>query len=102
AAIAAIVVHVAQTRAIWLPRRKLPGAPVLPRRDLSRTALDSLGALAIAGVCIGWLFQTAPQLAALVHSPRAAAPALASLLVALAIAWVALGVLDALVRHVQH
>lgn len=108
AALAAIVVHVAQTRGLWLPRRKLPGAPTLPRRDVSQTCVDILGAIAIGAVCIGWLWTTAPQLARLVTAPPGAAAllggvgaALASLLVALAIAWVALGVIDALVRHVR-
>lgn len=101
AAIAAVVIHLAQTQTIWLPRRRLPSAPTLPRHDVSRAALDILGAAVIGAVCIGWLWTTAPQLAGLVHSPRAAGTAIASLLVALAITWVALGVLDALVRRVQ-
>jgi hypothetical protein len=101
AAIAAILVHLAQTRGLWLPRRALPGAPQVPRHDVRRTALDLAGALAIGAVCLGWLWTTAPQLALLVQSPRFAAAALASLLAALAIALLVLGVIDTLVRHVQ-
>jgi flagellar biosynthesis protein FlhB len=107
-AVAALVVHVAQTRSLWLPRRTLPGAPRLPRRDVSRSVLDLLGTMTIGAVCIGWLWLTAPQLAQVVTAATTTAAllagvggALASLLVALAIAWVALGALDALVRHVQ-
>lgn len=100
-AIAAVAVHLAQTRAVWLPRRALPGAPSQPPRRVSRAALDLLGAAAIGGVALGWLWTTAPELAALVSSPRSAGLALLALLAALAITWVALGILDALVRHVQ-
>ncbi len=107
AAVAALVVHVAQTRGLWLPRRNLPDAPHVPRRDVARSLLDVVGAVTIGAVCIGWLWMTAPHLARLVTSTTAAAifagvgGALASLLAALAIAWVALGVVDALVRHVH-
>ncbi len=101
AAIAALIVHVAQTRGLWLPRRSLPGAPRLPRSEVARSALDLAGAVVIGAVCLGWLWTTAPQLALLVESPGGAGAALASLLAALAIAWVGLGVVDALVRHVQ-
>jgi flagellar biosynthesis protein FlhB len=101
-AIAALVVHVAQTRALWLPRRpRLPGAPNLPRPGVGRCALDMLGATVLALVCLGWLFQTAPQLARLMQSPSAAGVALASLVASLSIAWIGLGVVDALVRHLQ-
>jgi flagellar biosynthesis protein FlhB len=100
-AIAAVIVHLAQTRSVWMPRRSLPGAPSLPPRRVSRASLDLLGAVAVGGVALAWLWTTAPQLAALFHSPRSAGLALLSLVAALAIAWVTLGILDALVRHIQ-
>jgi flagellar biosynthesis protein FlhB len=99
AAVAALVVHVAQTRSLWFPRRSIPGAPVLPRR--ARLGTDALGTVAIGGVTVGWLWLCAPRLAALIQAPVAAAAAILALVVTLAVAWVVLGVADALVRHGQ-
>jgi flagellar biosynthesis protein FlhB len=97
AAVAALVVHVAQTRSLWFPRRSIPGAPVLPRH--ARIGSDALGAVTIGGVTVGWLWMCAPRLAGLFQTPAAAAAAILALLVTLAVAWVVLGVADALVRH---
>jgi flagellar biosynthesis protein FlhB len=123
AAIAALVAHLAQTRAPWLPRRRIRGAPALdagaaPR--VRRAGGELAAATAIAAVAFGWLWWMAPRLAALAgldpfaapltaarHAPQlAASPLLAgaagllvSLAVALVIAWLALGAVDALVRH---
>jgi type III secretion system FlhB-like substrate exporter len=101
AALAAIALRVVQTRSLWLPRRHLPGAPVVPARRGSRAVLDQLAAIVVAGVCVGWLWSTAPALATLMQSPRTAGLAIAALLATLAIAVIALGVLDALVRKLQ-
>jgi flagellar biosynthesis protein FlhB len=134
AAIAATIAHLAQIRAAWLPRRRIPGAPALEAGALPRTrraAGELAAATVIGGVAFAWLWQTAPHLAALVaidpiapravaqtswpprwpssspaSSPAFASPLLAStaallanLAVALVLAWIALGMLDALVRH---
>lgn len=122
AAIAAMIAHLAQTRAAWLPRRRIAGAPAIEAGAGSRTrrAAGELAAAAvIGGVAFAWLWQTAPHLAGLValdpvaspapslaSSPAAASPLLASatamlanLAMALVLAWNALGVLDALARH---
>lgn len=107
AALAAAIAQLAQARAVWLPRRRIPGAPVpeagpLPR---ARRAAGELAAAAgIAAVALGALWCAAPRLAALVHlEPRAllpgAAGVAAALVAAIVIAWCAAGVLDALARH---
>jgi len=102
AAVAAIVAHVAQTRALWLPRRRIAGAPVVEPARVRRAAFD-IGAAAVVGVvAFAWLWTTAPRVALLFVSERplaAAAAAIASFLVALAIAWIAIATLDALVRR---
>jgi type III secretion system FlhB-like substrate exporter len=124
AAIAALVAHLAQTRAPWLPRRRIRGAPALeagatPR--VRRSGGELAAATVIAAVAFGWLWWMAPRLAALAGIGPIAAPAtagsphaaqlagspllagaaalLVSLAVALVVAWLALGVVDALVRH---
>lgn len=103
AAIAAIAVHLAQTRGVWLPRRRIEGAPALPAGAGPRTraAAFELVAAAVVGVtAFGWLWVTAPRLARLIDAPAgAAAMAIAAFLATVAIAWVALGALDALMRH---
>jgi flagellar biosynthesis protein FlhB len=109
AAIAALVGHLAQTRALWLPRRRITGAPALERGPAVRTraaAFELASAAAIGAVAFGWLWLAAPRIAALVElEPRAlltAAGALgASLVAAVATAWLALGVIDALARHLE-
>ena len=98
-ALAAIVAHLAQTRALWLPRRRLRGAPALDPHRVRRAMLDLTAVLVIGAVAIGWLWIMAPRLAASIGSPLAGAALIASLLAALAITWVGLGTGDALVRH---
>jgi flagellar biosynthesis protein FlhB len=126
AAIAAVIAHLAQARAAWLPRRRLAGAPVIEAGPVARTrrAAGQLAAAAVIGaVAFGWLWRTAPYLAVLVaidpvgpvgpagparlagSTPAAspllvgAAAVLAQLAAVLVAAWAALGVLDALARH---
>ncbi len=107
AATLAVVAHVVQTRALWVPRRRIPGAPTIddgvgPRT--ARSAFELAAAAVIGVVAFAWLWTTAPRLAVLVALDPSSlvssvAAALASLLVALAIAWLALAVLDALLRR---
>ncbi|MBK7534046.1 MAG: EscU/YscU/HrcU family type III secretion system export apparatus switch protein [Myxococcales bacterium] len=104
AAVAALGAHLAQARAFWIPRRAVPGAPAWPRGAGARSAgglwaLVRAAALLVAGV--GWLFVSAPQVAALAPGagPRAAAlgacaALLSSSLLVLAATWVALGALE--------
>ena len=107
AALAALLAQLAQTRTLWLPRRRIPHAPALesgPAVRARATAFDLLATLVIGTVTFGWLWIFAPHLATLVeldpHAMLSAAGALgASLLAALAIAWIALGILDALAHH---
>ena len=108
AALAAIVAQLAQTRALWLPRRRIPHAPALDAGPAARarsTAFDLLGTVVIGAVAFGWLWIFAPRLVTLFElEPRAMLSATGALgvsvLAAIAIAWVALGVVDALARHV--
>jgi flagellar biosynthesis protein FlhB len=126
AAVAALIAHLAQTRAAWLPRRRIAGAPVTEAGAVPRTrrAAGQLAAAAvIGGAAFAWLWRTAPRLAVLVAidpigpadpagtvGPIAAAPATSQLLAGtaallgqlaavLVIACGALGVLDAVARH---
>ena len=109
AALAALLAHLAQTRALWLPRRRIDQAPALDRGPAARArgAAFDLLAVAIAGaVAFAWLWLLAPRIARLVElEPRAMLVAFgalgASLLAALACTWIAIGVLDALARHVE-
>jgi flagellar biosynthesis protein FlhB len=94
-AVIAIATHLAQTRAVWLPRRRIEGAPALPRR---RGLLDIAGAAVIGLTAFAWLWLTAPRLARATSLSDAGA-AIAAFVATLAIAWVALGALDALLRH---
>ncbi len=101
-ALAALAVHLAQTRAGWLPRRRVDGAPSLPSDAGARTrrsALDLIAAGVIATVSFGWLWWAAPRLAALPAVPLAAGALILAALAALAIAWVGLGTGDALLRN---
>jgi flagellar biosynthesis protein FlhB len=104
AAIAATLAHVAQTRAAWLPRRRIAGAPALPRAGVERASFELASAGVIGAVAVGWLWLTAPRLAVLLRLDTMAngvATAIASLVVSLAIAWLVLGVVDALIRNAQ-
>ncbi|MDX2087165.1 MAG: EscU/YscU/HrcU family type III secretion system export apparatus switch protein [Kofleriaceae bacterium] len=102
AALAAMLVHVAQTRAVWLPRRRVTGAPAVPPARVGRTAFELAGALVVGAVTFGWLWAMAPRLAGLVGTPAAGALLLVAFLASIAIALVGLGVLDALFRHAAH
>jgi len=105
-ALVAFVAHVAQTRALWLPRRRVAGAPAFERARSRDALLELASAAVIGGATFGWLWTTAPRLVALLAlEPTfdvllvAIGSALASALVAFAIAWLALSILDALARR---
>lgn len=99
AALAAPIAHVAQTRGLWLPRRSVRGAPALETPRTRHAALGLVGGVAVGAVTLGWLWMMAPRLALLVQSPAAGAMMLAAFAATLAAVWIAIGVLDALVRH---
>ncbi|MBS1121425.1 MAG: FlhB HrpN YscU SpaS Family [Deltaproteobacteria bacterium] len=101
-ALIAVIAHVAQTRSLWMPRRTLAGAPRLDAGPGARTqhaGFELASAGVIGGVAVGWLWLVVPRLAALPSVPQAGASLIASALAALAIAWFAVGVMDALLRH---
>ncbi len=93
AAIGALVAHVAQTRALWLPRHALDRAP-RPPRDANHRGLAF--AAAIGAVTVGWLWLAAPALAA---APSAAT--IASAAATFITAVVAVAAIDALLRRVR-
>ncbi|HSK02014.1 MAG TPA: EscU/YscU/HrcU family type III secretion system export apparatus switch protein, partial [Kofleriaceae bacterium] len=104
AAIAAFVAHVAQTRGLWLPRRRIAGAPAVEPARARHASIEIGSAVVIGATAFGWLWLTAPRLAALFASDQllaGVAAAIGSLAVSLAIAGVAVGVLDALVRRAE-
>jgi type III secretory pathway component EscU len=109
AATIAVVAHVVQTRGFWLPRRRIPGAPIVDNGPGARTTRSAfeLGAAAVVGaVAFGWLWTTAPRLAKLVELAPSSlvtstGAAIASLVTALAIVWLVLAVLDVLLRRRQ-
>ncbi|CAN5250871.1 N/A [soil metagenome] len=109
AAIAATAAHLAQTRALWMPRRRITNAPALDRGALARTrgtAFDLLAVAVVGAVGFGWLWSFAPRLAVLFElAPgdmlRASAALGASFIAALAVAYLALGVIDAVARQVE-
>jgi flagellar biosynthesis protein FlhB len=109
AALAALITHLAQTRTLWMPRRRIDHAPALDRGPAARTrsAAFDIVAVAVAGtVAFAWLWLLAPRIARLVElEPRAMLVAFgalgASLLATVACTWVAIGVLDALARHLE-
>jgi flagellar biosynthesis protein FlhB len=95
AAIVAIGAHLAQTRAVWLPRRRVEGAPAVQHGD----ARALVAPFVIGAIAFGWLWLVAPRLAALTAVPLAGALLVTSAAATFAIAWVVLGVGDALLRH---
>jgi len=104
AAIAALIAHAAQARALWLPRRRIPGAPAAPRGPAARArrgGFELASAAVVGGAALGWLWSMAPRLAALPSAPLlpAGAALVAGAVATLAIAWALLGALDALLRH---
>jgi flagellar biosynthesis protein FlhB len=100
-AIAAIVAHLGQTRALWLPRRRLADAPAPERSALAHAIVELGGAAVIGTVVVGWLWMIAPRLATLFELPAAAASLVASFIATIAIALVAIGALDAIVRRLE-
>jgi flagellar biosynthesis protein FlhB len=97
-AVVAIAAHLAQSRAIWLPRRRIEGAPALPPRRTRAAAFELASATIVGVTAFAWLWLTAPRLARAASIDDAAA-AVAAFLATIAIAWLALGALDALLRH---
>lgn len=108
-ACAALLGHLAQTRAFWLPRRRIAGAPAVPRGPGPRTrtaAFELVCTAAIGAAAFGWLWKAAPRLATLValnaSDMLTAAAALGAAVVAvLAAGWLILGVVDSLTRHLE-
>jgi flagellar biosynthesis protein FlhB len=108
-ALVAAAAQLTQTRAVWIPRRRVDGAPSIDAGPTARTrhaAIDLASAAVLGAVVLGWLWLMAPRLAALVEleptsALRAAVALLASAVAAFAIAWLALGVIDAIARHVE-
>jgi flagellar biosynthesis protein FlhB len=99
-ALAALAAHFAQTRRLWAPRRRVTGAPSQPKR---RGLLDLAAGVAVAAVGLGWLWIAAPGLArliAILDPLTAAATLLGGLGVALVVAWIVAGAIDAISRHV--
>lgn len=99
AALAALVAHVAQTRSIWIPRRRLRGAPALDSSRTRRAGKDVTAAAAVGAVAVGWLWACAPRLARLVDEPAQATWMLLAFAASLAAVWAVVGALDALLRH---
>ncbi|MEZ4358890.1 MAG: EscU/YscU/HrcU family type III secretion system export apparatus switch protein [Kofleriaceae bacterium] len=106
AASAALLAHLAQTRAAWLPRRRVRGAPEPPGGAGARVRgalAASLRAAALAAVAVGWLIAAAPALAASLRAPSAASLAGAASLLAgaaltLTATWVGLGAIELVAR----
>jgi type III secretion system FlhB-like substrate exporter len=104
AATAAAIAHLAQTRAPWLPRRRIPGAPAVasgPAERTRRGGFELAAAAALGATAFGWLWSSAPRLAALSSAPLAGGALLAGAVATLATVWALLGALDALLRHLQ-
>ena len=99
AAIVALVGHLAQTRAMWLPRRRIKDAPSIDPARTRNAMVELVSAMVVGAVAFGWLWIVAPRIAMLSSVPLAGGLAIASAAASFAIAWVAIGVLDALLRH---
>jgi flagellar biosynthesis protein FlhB len=82
-----------------MPRRKLAGAPAIDPARTRRAAFELLAATVVGAVAFGWLWFVAPRIAALSSVPIAGGLLVTSAAASLAIAWVALGVADALLRY---
>lgn len=108
-ALAAGLAHFAQTRTLWLPRRRIAGGPTLLRGASWRArnaAFELAGAVAIGGTAVMWLWVEAPNIARLVeqNAPdmlRGTTALVAMFVSCLGIGWVALGVVDSLFRHAE-
>ncbi len=101
AAVGAVVAHLAQTRGLWLPRRQLRGAPALDTSRTQHASLGLLGALAIGGLTLAWLWAVAPRLGRLVETPTAGVRMLIAFVATLGTAWIVLGTLDGLLRRAE-
>lgn len=107
AATAAVIAQLVQTRAAWLPRRRLAGAPqpdAGPRARTRRTAGELAAAALVSGAAFAGLWTAAPRLATLAFAPAASllpgAAALGSRIAgAVLAAWIVAGALDAIARH---
>src|SRR5262249_52772690 len=69
AASAALIAHLCQTRAVWLPRRRIADAPALeagPVPRARRATGELAAAVVIGGIAFAWLWWTAPRIAVLV------------------------------------
>lgn len=98
-AVIAIIAHLGQTRALWLPRRRIRGAP-LPPRDRGWQMARELAAPSLIGAAtVGWLWFSAPQIAALFEQPLAAGPLIASAAATLVATWLGLAIGDSVARH---
>jgi flagellar biosynthesis protein FlhB len=106
AAALALVVHLAQTRGAWLPRRNVPGAPA-PAVGAAARLRGGAWAAARTGsflaVTAGWLGAATPAFAAhLMLEPERLLPSgaalIAALLLALAATWIVLGGLELIGR----
>jgi flagellar biosynthesis protein FlhB len=110
AALAALVAHVVQTRGVWIPRRRLPGAPILPDDATARlraTGFAIIAGVGIAAATLAWLWAAAPRLANVTaiandRLPRTGAAFIVGFASTLAFALVAIGVLDAVARLARH
>ncbi|MGE5184845.1 MAG: EscU/YscU/HrcU family type III secretion system export apparatus switch protein, partial [Acidobacteriota bacterium] len=63
AAVVAAAAHFAQTRALWLPRRRVDGAPAMTRGAPLRAAFELGAPAVVAATGPGWLWRGAPRLA---------------------------------------
>lgn len=103
---AALLAHAAQARGLWLPRRRISGAPAEQAsagRRLGQLGLDMFRLAAVAGATLAWLALAAPAVQALLVLPAdQASLTLPALLLAagllLAAALVLAGALELLVR----
>jgi flagellar biosynthesis protein FlhB len=108
-AAAALFAHVAQTRALWIPRRQVKGAPQLPGGFGARAAGGLWAAVrgaALAAVGLGWLMAAAPSIAAGMQLEDgrllpASAALMAGAALALVATWIGLGVLELIGRAWQ-
>jgi type III secretory pathway component EscU len=99
AAVIAALAHVVQASALWLPRRRIAGAPSIEPARVRRASFDLISAAVIGATAFGWLWLAAPRIAMLSSVPLAAALAIASAAASFVIAYVVLGIADALLRH---
>ncbi len=101
AAVAALAAHLLQVRAFFLPRRRVPGAPTLPRsvrRRLGAAAWALARAAALTAVGLAATWASLDELAAWGsgQAPAAAVAAAARVALSLAATWTALGAVELL------